>query len=95
MKFEFVTQFNKELAQKFLSDEFDQIIVVYNKFKSIVQQEVIHKQLYPVKPDINKGTQEEINLDYIFEPTKEYIVKELIPKSLKKSAYVEFEKSST
>ena len=79
LKFEFVTQFNKELAQKFLSNEFDQIIVVYNKFKSIVQQEVIHKQLYPVKPDINKGAQEEINLDYIFEPNKVEIINTLLP----------------
>ena len=79
LKFEFVTQFNKELSQKFLSNEFDQIIVVYNKFKSIVQQEVIHKQLYPVKPDINKGAQEEINLDYIFEPNKVEIINTLLP----------------
>jgi len=79
LKFEFVTQLNKELSQKFLSNEFDQIIVVYNKFKSIVQQEIIHKQLYPVKPDINKGTQEEINLDYIFEPNKIEIINTLLP----------------
>lgn len=79
LKFEFVTQFNKELSQKFLSNEFDQIIVVYNKFKSIVQQEIIHKQLYPVKPEINKGAQEEINLDYIFEPNKVEIINTLLP----------------
>jgi len=79
LKFEFVTQLNKEFSQKFLSNEFDQIIVVYNKFKSIVQQEIIHKQLYPVKPDIHKGAEEEINLDYIFEPNKIEIINTLLP----------------
>lgn len=63
----------------FLDKEFDKVVVVYNSFINAASQEVKIEQLLPIVPTVQKGA----SADYIFEPSKEEIVEELIPKSLK------------
>jgi F-type H+-transporting ATPase subunit gamma len=74
----------KELMELFVEGEFDKIILVYNQFKNAATQEVKTEQFLPIVP-VEKD--ENVSLDYIFEPTKEEIVMELIPKSLKMQVY--------
>jgi len=81
LKFDFVSQLNKELTAKFLGDELDKIIVVYNRFKSVAQQEVIQLELYPIKPETAEES-EQVNVDYIFEPDKVNIINSLLPRYL-------------
>lgn len=73
----------------FLMDEFaagkvDKVIVIYNKFKNAAIQEVIAEQYLPIEVTQSEGTSAG---DYIFEPSKQEIVEELIPKSLKTQLY--------
>lgn len=82
LKFDFVAQLNKQLTTKFISDEFDKIIIVYNKFKSVAQQEVTELQLYPIKPEVSEEVTQEENLDYIFELDKKTIIDGLLPQYL-------------
>ncbi len=79
LKFDFVTQLNKQLTSKFVSGDFDKVIVIYNKFKSAAQQEITELQLYPVKPEVSEDATQEENLDYIFEPDKKTIIDGLLP----------------
>ncbi len=81
LKFEFVSQFNKKLTHHFLNEEFDKVIVVYNKFKSVAQQEVLSVQLYPIKPTTS-AIEEEKDINYIFEPDKKNIIDALLPSYL-------------
>ncbi|NOX64446.1 MAG: ATP synthase F1 subunit gamma [Chlorobi bacterium] len=81
LKFEFVSQLNKELTSNFLNGELDKIIVVYNKFKSVAQQEITQLELYPIKPEAAEDS-EQINIDYIFEPDKVSIINSLLPRYL-------------
>ena len=64
----------------FLNKEFDKVVVVYNSFINAASQEVKVEQFLPIVPTTQAGT---TSADYIFEPSKEEIVEELIPKSLK------------
>jgi F-type H+-transporting ATPase subunit gamma len=75
-----------ELAQ-ILMDEFaaknqDKVVLVYNQFKNAAVQEVQAEQFLPIVPTQNINDKAS-STDYIFEPNKEFIVQELIPKSLK------------
>ncbi|OFX19987.1 MAG: ATP synthase F1 subunit gamma [Bacteroidetes bacterium GWA2_31_9b] len=67
----------------------DKIILVYNKFKNAGVQVLTSEQFLPIELFIDKDNEDQIsdNFDYIFEPTKEYIVQELIPKSLRIKLY--------
>ena len=73
------------LMNSFVNNEFDKIIVVYNKFINAASQEVRTEQFLPIIPSINES--DNSVGDYIFEPSKEEIVQDLIPKSLKVQFY--------
>ena len=68
------------IMDKFVEGEFDKIEIVYNKFKNAATQIVMTEQFLPIVPVASDAN---VNLDYIFEPSKQEIVEELIPKSLK------------
>ncbi|TDN87382.1 ATP synthase F1 subcomplex gamma subunit [Salegentibacter sp. 24] len=80
LTFENVSEIAEELMQLFLDEKYDKIILVYNQFKNAATQFVQHEQFLPIE---QFETAEEKQLDYLFEPSKIEIVKELIPKSLK------------
>jgi len=69
------------IMKSFVSNEFDKVVVVYNSFINAASQDVKSEQFLPILPPVLTGT-ESIG-DYIFEPSKEEIVLDLIPKSLK------------
>ncbi len=72
------------LMDRFKNREFDKVIVVYNKFINAAVQDVRTEQLLPIESTVSESDNA---MDYIFEPTKEEIVSDLIPKSLKIHLY--------
>ena len=77
----------------FLKKEFDVVDVVYNEFKNVATQIVRKDQWLPIAPDTIAGSKElkpvetKTNKDYIFEPSVDVILNELVPKSLKIKFY--------
>ncbi len=69
------------IMKSFVANEFDKVVVVYNSFINAASQDVKTEQFLPIVPTVLEGT--ETIGDYIFEPSKEEIVLDLIPKSLK------------
>lgn len=85
LNFENAVPFIEDIMQRYVNKEFDKVVIVYNKFKNAAVQELTAKQFLPIElPDEIDSNE---SFDYIFEPTKEGIVKELIPKSLKIQFY--------
>lgn len=78
-----VSEIAERLMLDFSDGTYDKIILVYNKFKNAATQEVMTEQFLPIVPVVG-GSQE---ADYIFEPSKEEIVSELVPKALKTQLY--------
>jgi F-type H+-transporting ATPase subunit gamma len=75
----------EKLMELFLSKEFDKVVLVYNQFKNAAVQEVVAEQFLPLLPV--KVSKTNSTKEYIFEPNVEYIVEDLIPKSLKTQLY--------
>ena len=86
LKFEAVKQTAEFIMQEFLNGTYDRVDVVYNEFKNVATQIVRQVQFLPIEnqPVTAVATSA---VDYIFEPSVEYIIKELIPKSLKIQFY--------
>jgi F-type H+-transporting ATPase subunit gamma len=80
LTFENVAEIAQMLMDKFATGEYDKIVIVYNKFKNAATQEIMTEQFLPIVP---VEADADVNLDYIFEPSKIEIVEQLIPKSLK------------
>lgn len=82
LTFAAVSGIAQEIMGQFAAGDWDKVVVCYNKFKNAAVQLVTAEQFLPVMPpesDADNAT----NLDYIFEPNKEFIVEEIIPKSLR------------
>jgi len=76
----------ESILELFKEGEYDRIDLVYNQFKNAATQILTHEQFLPVKPIEDDGISEKTN-DYIMEPSKEVIITELIPKTLKTQLY--------
>ncbi len=69
--------------------DFDRVEFIYNEFKNAATQILKVEQFLPIvktKIDISKPSSQQ-NVDYLFEPSKEEIINELIPKNLKLQLY--------
>ncbi len=84
-----------ELAVKLMDDFknsiYDQILMVYNQFKNAAVQVLQTEQFLPIKENPPKKSDSAAiirkHADYIFEPGKEEILEELVPKTLKIQLY--------
>lgn len=72
----------EKLMGHFAAGKYDKIVLVYNSFKNAASQVIKNEQFLPVLPSesaASKGS----SVDYIYEPNKETILEDLIPRSLK------------
>lgn len=83
LNFEFAVGIISELKQKYLNREFDKVVVVYNEFKSVIQQKLVIDQLLPLNFTESEEEEESQKFtDYIYEPNREAIIDTLLPKHI-------------
>ncbi|KYG84095.1 ATP F0F1 synthase subunit gamma [Roseivirga seohaensis] len=71
----------------YVEGKYDKVILVYNEFKNVATQVVRSEQLLPIVQVEQEGETTATGTDYIFEPSKDFIIEDLIPKSLKIQFY--------
>ena len=76
----------EKIMRSFVAVEYDRVEIIYNQFKNAAVQNLVNESFLPVET-ILSGKITTKSVDYILEPGKEEIVKELIPKSLKTQFY--------
>ncbi|MCX6120620.1 MAG: ATP synthase F1 subunit gamma [Ignavibacteriales bacterium] len=75
----------QQLIDDYLKGEFDKVEVIYNEFKSVIQQRIIVEQILPIPPEQIQKTNDIhalAQVDYIFEPSSSEIIDVLLPKHL-------------
>jgi F-type H+-transporting ATPase subunit gamma len=70
----------EEIMSSFVNKEYDEVVFVYNQFVNAATQSVQIEKLLPVS---NDDQVEATSTDYTYEPSREEIVLDLIPKALK------------
>jgi F-type H+-transporting ATPase subunit gamma len=86
LTFDHVARVAEQIMSSFASGEFDRVELIYNQFKNAAVQNLTNEVFLPVE-SISDDKVKSSNIDYIYEPNQEEIVKELIPKSLKIQFY--------
>jgi len=72
-----------ELIKQYLDGSIDKVILIFNEFKSIIQQKIVVEQFLPIAaPETTKSVVHE-SANYIYEPDQKSIFNYLIPKHLK------------
>jgi F-type H+-transporting ATPase subunit gamma len=72
----------KEVIQGFLNEDYDEVFLFYNAFRSVMTQDITFDTLLPITAA--SGVQEgaESGVEYIYEPSKVKLLHELLPKSV-------------
>lgn len=71
----------QEVIQGFLAEDYDDVFLFFNAFRSVMSQDITCEQLLPISPPENTDA-EESGVEYIYEPTKGELLGELLPKSI-------------
>jgi F-type H+-transporting ATPase subunit gamma len=80
LSFEGVQQASQAAVKAYLNKEFDAVEVVYSEFKNAATQRFVTEQFLPIKKAENVGSA--TKSDFIFDPNKEQLIAELMPKIL-------------
>jgi F-type H+-transporting ATPase subunit gamma len=86
LTFENVALAAEQVMKSYVSLEFDRVEFIYNQFKNAAVQNLSSEVFLPVET-VTPGKANTVPVDYIYEPDKEGIIRELIPKSLKIQFY--------
>lgn len=73
------------LADRFTAGDIDKVELIYQHFKSAGSQALTHEDFLPMALPVSDGAA--VPTDYIFEPSREEVLAELLPKSFKLRMY--------
>ena len=68
----------RDLTKAFVEGEVDQVYLIYNEFKSVIQQKIVIERLLPIQRV--EVPEKEPALEYLYEPSPAKIFSELLPK---------------
>ncbi len=83
--YESALNISNKLQELYFGGKFDKCILVFNKFKSAISQEVTEQQLIPLDVSNSENDEEKENSSnaiYDYEPDEETILKDLLPKNV-------------
>ena len=72
-----------EIIPKYLDGSIDKVIIIFNEFKSIIQQKIVVEQFLPIASGAQNENVRQESANYIYEPDQKAIFEYLIPKHLK------------
>ncbi|MBI3637135.1 MAG: ATP synthase F1 subunit gamma [Candidatus Rokubacteria bacterium] len=82
----------EELADYFmaqyLENQVDEVHLIYNEFRSVAVQRPVRVQLLPIPKKVDDGAGETVPaVDYIYEPSPEAILGDLLPRHVRMQVY--------
>jgi F-type H+-transporting ATPase subunit gamma len=82
LKYQHAQAIARAATEAFVAGEVDRVLLVYNEFKSIIQQRVVSEQLLPIPraETEGKGPAAVADVDYLYEPAPQLILERLLPR---------------
>ena len=76
----------KNIVERFEAGETDEVYLLYNEFKSVIQQKVTLEKLLPVEPPAEEDPFISA-VDYLYEPSADAILSSILPKHIEVQVY--------
>jgi F-type H+-transporting ATPase subunit gamma len=80
LTFEAVQKASQAAVKAYQNREFDAVEVIYSEFKNAATQAFVSERFLPIQKTVNAGSA--VKADFIFDPNKEELIAELMPKIL-------------
>lgn len=90
----FANQMAKDLSDRYLADEIDEVYMIYSRFISMAKQEPTLVQLIPIVPPQGEEDTQGMT-EYLVEPNAEALLIELLPKHLSVQIFNAFLQNET
>jgi F-type H+-transporting ATPase subunit gamma len=92
LSFEHALDIGGDLTENFIQGTFDELYVVYNEFKSAIQQRVIVEKLFPIDAAAEFGAApapegSSLGGSYLYEPDEGELLSALVPKHFQIQTY--------
>ena len=87
LEFTDAEEVSTRVTQMLAAGEVDVATLIYNRFKSVIAQEVTHQQIIPAPPPPEAQTADTGGASYEFEPDEETILARLLPQALAINLY--------
>ncbi|MBS0151513.1 MAG: ATP synthase F1 subunit gamma [Nitrospira sp.] len=89
LTFEHAIDIGGDLTDNFIKGTFDELYVVYNEFKSAIQQRVIVEKLFPIdaQEEFSASSEGPLSGSYLYEPEEAELLAALIPKHFQIQTY--------
>jgi len=75
------------VVEKYSNEEYDVVYLIYSQFINVLVQKPIMVKLLPAEPPAEEGEDETKKVDYVFEPSAEAVMAELLPKYIENAIY--------
>ena len=82
LRYTHAMEFGEEIISRFVNGKVDQVQVIYNRFVNVAQQKIKNETFLPMSYDPD-AKESDYNPERLFEPSKEEVVKTIIPRFLK------------
>ncbi len=86
LSFEAARSAAEEAMEAFANGTYDEVVLVFNEFKNVATQIIRAEKMLPLVQKVVEG-QKVSTTDYLFEPSEEEIILELMPKAIKMQLY--------
>ena len=83
LTYEYALDITKKIIKDFENGKYDKVEIIYNSFKNAATQELMHEQLIPVE----MPKEGELKGSYVYEPTFDEVIDNLVPKALTMQIY--------
>ncbi len=70
-----------DIIDGYLAEDYDQVVLLFNSFRTVMSQDITFQQLLPVVPE-ESGSVDEAGVEYIYEPSLAELLAEILPKNI-------------
>jgi len=72
----------QDIIDGYLTEEYDQVVLLFNSFRTVISQDITFQQLLPVIPEESDSVDEAAGAEYIYEPSLKKLLAEILPKNI-------------
>ncbi len=87
LRYAHAQQIARDAMDEFIAKRVDSVLLVYNEFKSVMQQTVVSEQLLPIPRAAIPEDAAAAQVDYLYEPTPQQIFDQLLPRYVETQVY--------
>jgi F-type H+-transporting ATPase subunit gamma len=87
LKYADAQEIGRAAVEAFTSRRVDSVQLVYNEFKSVIQQRVVVERLLPIEREAVVDAADQNQIDYLYEPAPQQIFDQLLPRYIETQVY--------